>query len=103
MTKVFERELNLSIVHWIRKELGIRLPGYFNKPQPDVRALCLKSFARLKMDTEELFDIIFFKLNQMWLYLRKILKAFSISYNQFLLIGDLNALKEFEYARLHFS
>lgn len=38
LAKVFEKEANLSIVHWIRKELGISLPPYFNKPQPSVRA-----------------------------------------------------------------
>ena len=38
LAKVFEKEINLSVVHWIRKELGISLPEYFNKPQPRVRA-----------------------------------------------------------------
>lgn len=36
--KVFERESNFSLVHWIRKELGISLPAYFNKPQPGIVA-----------------------------------------------------------------
>lgn len=36
--KVFEREANFSLVHWIRKELGISLPAYFNKPQPGIVA-----------------------------------------------------------------
>lgn len=31
LTKLFEREINLSLVHWIRKELGIHLPVFFNK------------------------------------------------------------------------
>lgn len=31
LTKLFEREINLSLVHWIRKELGIHLPIFFNK------------------------------------------------------------------------
>lgn len=31
LTKLFEREINLSLVHWIRKELGIQLPIFFNK------------------------------------------------------------------------
>ena len=30
MSKVFEIELNLSIVHWIRKILNIEMPDYFN-------------------------------------------------------------------------
>jgi len=38
LTKIFEKEANLSVVHWIRKELGISLPTYFNKPQPSVQA-----------------------------------------------------------------
>jgi hypothetical protein len=38
LAKVFEREANLSLVHWIRKELGVSLPTYFNKPQPGIVA-----------------------------------------------------------------
>lgn len=38
LAKIFEKEANLSVVHWIRKELGISFPTYFNKPQPSVRA-----------------------------------------------------------------
>ena len=30
LAKVFEREVNLSVVHWIRQQLGIDLPTYFN-------------------------------------------------------------------------
>jgi len=33
-SKVFEKEINLSIVQWIRKYLGIDLPEYFNRLQP---------------------------------------------------------------------
>ena len=29
--KIFEKELNLSLVHWIRNNLGIEMPDYFNK------------------------------------------------------------------------
>lgn len=29
--KIFEKELNLSLVHWIRNSLGIEMPDYFNK------------------------------------------------------------------------
>ena len=39
LAKVFEKEANLSVVHWIRKELGISLPSYFNKPQPSIQAI----------------------------------------------------------------
>jgi hypothetical protein len=38
MAKVFEKEANLAVVHWARKELGASLPQYFNKPQPGVTA-----------------------------------------------------------------
>ena len=38
LSKVFEKEINLSIVHWIRQKLGIKLPPYFNKPQPSIGA-----------------------------------------------------------------
>jgi hypothetical protein len=33
LAKVFEKEINLSMVHWIRNKLGIDLPKYFNKYQ----------------------------------------------------------------------
>jgi hypothetical protein len=33
LSKVFEKEINLSMVHWIRRNLGIDLPNYFNKYQ----------------------------------------------------------------------
>ena len=36
---LFEKELNVSVVHWIRKTLGITLPNYFNKYEPDKNAL----------------------------------------------------------------
>ena len=38
LAKVFEREVNLSVVHWMRSELGVRLPLYFNRFDPRVRA-----------------------------------------------------------------
>jgi hypothetical protein len=38
LAKVFEREINLSVVHWARKELGVELPQYFNQYQPGVKA-----------------------------------------------------------------
>lgn len=31
LAKVFELELNLSVVHWMRRALGIPMPTYFNK------------------------------------------------------------------------
>lgn len=34
LAKVFEREINLSIVHWLRKEQGVDLPTYFARHQP---------------------------------------------------------------------
>ena len=34
LAKVFEKEINLSVVHWIRKNLRIRLPLYFNRYDP---------------------------------------------------------------------
>lgn len=39
LAKVFEREINLSIVHWIRKSLGVELPTYFNKYQERLAAI----------------------------------------------------------------
>lgn len=39
LAKVFEREANLSVVHWARKELGVDLPAYYNKVQPHLRAI----------------------------------------------------------------
>lgn len=37
-SKVFEKEINFSVVHWIREKLGIKLPKYFNKYQPNISA-----------------------------------------------------------------
>ena len=31
--KAFEKEMNLSVVHWVRQRLGISLPEYFNQVQ----------------------------------------------------------------------
>lgn len=31
LTKLFEKEVNLSLVHWIRKNLGIQLPTFYNR------------------------------------------------------------------------
>lgn len=39
LSKVFEKEANLSIVHWARHISGVALPEFFNRPQPGVRAL----------------------------------------------------------------
>lgn len=36
--KAFENEMNLSVVHWIRRRLGVSLPAYFKRPQPGVDA-----------------------------------------------------------------
>jgi hypothetical protein len=41
LAKLFEREVNLSVVHWIRRELGIELPRFFDKPQPHFLARLL--------------------------------------------------------------
>ena len=37
LAKVFEREINFSVVHWIRDSLGIELPRYFYKFQPGLQ------------------------------------------------------------------
>jgi len=44
LAKVFEKEANLSVVHWIRKELGVSLPSYFNKHQPHFQARLTPNF-----------------------------------------------------------
>ncbi len=38
LAKAFEREANLSVVHWIRQLGGIDLPQYFDRYQPDQQA-----------------------------------------------------------------
>ena len=38
LAKVFEREVNLSVVHWVRSDLGIQLPKYFDQVQPSKEA-----------------------------------------------------------------
>ena len=30
LAKIFEREVNLSVIHWIRQQCGVRLPQYFD-------------------------------------------------------------------------
>lgn len=37
LTKLFEKEISLSIVHWIRKMLDVDLPKYFDKVDPNVK------------------------------------------------------------------
>lgn len=44
--KVFEKEVNLSIVHWIRKHLGIEMPRYFN-----IRKITDESYTFTPLDT----------------------------------------------------
>ena len=43
LAKIFEREMNLSVIHWIRESLGITLPDYFNKFQPEIEAIYRKT------------------------------------------------------------
>jgi hypothetical protein len=43
LAKVFEREIALSIVHWFRDKLGVELPAYFDKYQPEKDAKYLKT------------------------------------------------------------
>lgn len=33
--KIFEKEINLSVVHWVRNLLEIEMPSYFNKVKPN--------------------------------------------------------------------
>ncbi len=49
-SKVFEKEINLSQVHWIRKKLGIELPSYFNRYQPYKKAIYSKGTSSKKID-----------------------------------------------------
>lgn len=44
LAKMFEQEINNSFVHWLRKENAIQLPQYYNKVQPNVRALVTTNF-----------------------------------------------------------
>lgn len=37
--KIFEKEINLSQVHWIRRQLEITLPEYYNLYQPNMNAI----------------------------------------------------------------
>ena len=34
LAKAFEREVNLSVIHWIRQRCGVRLPQYFDRFDP---------------------------------------------------------------------
>lgn len=35
LSKIFEIEINLSVVHWVRKHLNIEMPDYYKKFKPD--------------------------------------------------------------------
>ena len=37
--KAVENELNLSAAHWVRRDLGVDLPLFFNRHQPNVEAI----------------------------------------------------------------
>ncbi|OLO39319.1 hypothetical protein BTR23_09750 [Alkalihalophilus pseudofirmus] len=37
--KMFENEINYSLVHWVRQQYSIQLPDFFNKVQPGVQAV----------------------------------------------------------------
>lgn len=39
LAKFFEREVNLSFVHWIRRYLGVHLPMYFDRYEPNLNAM----------------------------------------------------------------
>lgn len=38
MAKGFEREMNLSVVQWVRQRLGVSLPDYYDRPQQGIVA-----------------------------------------------------------------
>ena len=38
LAKAFEREVNLSVIHWIRQKCGVRLPQYFDVYAPRTQA-----------------------------------------------------------------
>lgn len=42
--KAFEKEINLSIVHWAREKLGIQLPQYYNRKQENINAFFTPNF-----------------------------------------------------------
>lgn len=42
--KIFEREINLSVVHFVRKYLGIEMPQYFNRIKPMFDAVMIPEF-----------------------------------------------------------
>lgn len=39
LAKVFEKEANLSVVHWARKVKNVKLPEFFNRRQPHLKAI----------------------------------------------------------------
>ncbi|MDQ0253373.1 hypothetical protein J2S74_000745 [Evansella vedderi] len=44
LAKMFEQEINNSIVHWFRKKHSIQLPEYYNEVQPRVKAFAKPNF-----------------------------------------------------------
>jgi hypothetical protein len=39
LTRLFENEIRLSVTQWLRKELGITMPKFFNRYQPGKKAI----------------------------------------------------------------
>ena len=59
LSKVFEKEVNFSVVHWFRKELGIKLPEFF-KDEEELRKIWSSPITR-KILLEQLAEAGFAK------------------------------------------
>lgn len=50
LAKVFEKEINLSVVHWVREQLGVNLPPFFNRYQEGISATLVTSKGPRQID-----------------------------------------------------
>ena len=75
ISKIFEVELNLSLGHWIRQQLNVSLPDYFNLHQPNTQAVIGETdFNRLDREHQGAWlppaigqtQIAFSKLTRKW-------------------------------------
>ena len=103
MGKMFEKEINLSFVHWVRKQHSIELPKYFNRFQPGVKALVSVVFPTGESGTPVDFNA---ERNGMWqppeLGKSKTIAKFKLTDNDWKAIGiDNQQILLSEWDKIH--
>jgi len=82
--KVFEKEINLSIVQWIRKYLGIEFPNFYNLYQPNIIAEFtpkFKSGRKLNFNKMQNNELHYPGMGESELTFNYLYKDFNIDYN----------------------